>query len=88
MINLNQPQPLRPDAALRRGKALRQVARAPLWLRVVQGRVWVTRDGRPGRAPDDLVLEPGALLPLARGEGVVVEAFEDSRLEWLLPSPR
>jgi hypothetical protein len=33
------------------------------------------------------VLERGALLPLARGEGVVVEAFEDSRIEWLAPSP-
>lgn len=82
MSSMNQP-----EWSLGRGRTLHRVARAPQWLRVAQGRVWVTRDGRPDAPPDDLVLERGALLPLARGEGVVVEAFEDSRIEWLAPSP-
>ncbi len=44
-------------------------------LRVLQGRLWATRDGAPGQAADDQVLGEGATLRLARGERVVLESW-------------
>ena len=44
-------------------------------LRVLQGRLWATRDGSAGLADDDQVLGEGAALPLARGERVVLESW-------------
>jgi hypothetical protein len=72
---------------LARGQTLHRVATQARVLRVRQGRQWATRDTRQGQPPsDDLVLGPGAELLLARGEGVVLEAFEPSAFEWLEPA--
>jgi len=72
---------------LARGQTLHRVAPQARVLRVRQGALWATRDARAGQAPsDDLVLGPGAELWLARGEGVVLEAFEPSAFEWLEPA--
>lgn len=72
---------------LARGQALRRVAPGGRLLRVACGRLWVTRDGQPGAPAEDLVLQRGDTLPLAGGEAVVLEAFEDSAFEWLDPAP-
>lgn len=72
---------------LARGQTLHRVTPQARLLRVRQGRLWATRDTRDGQAPsDDFVLGPGAELLLARGEGVVLEAFEPSAFEWLEPA--
>ncbi|WP_374660252.1 DUF2917 domain-containing protein [Inhella sp.] len=76
-----------PSWRLTRGQTLHRVAPQARCLRVQRGRLWVTRDGRLGELPEDLVLGAGALLELERGEGVVLEAFEDSAFEWLEPAP-
>ncbi|MBN8506640.1 MAG: DUF2917 domain-containing protein [Burkholderiales bacterium] len=76
-----------PSWRLARGQTLHRVAPQARCLRVQRGRLWVTRDGRLGELPEDLVLGAGAVLGLARGEGVVLEAFEDSAFEWLEPAP-
>ncbi len=68
------------------GKTLHRVAAQARVLRVQSGRVWATRDARLGDLPDDLVLHAGAEVLLARGDGLVLEAFEDSAIEWLEPA--
>lgn len=65
-----------PSWPLATGVALSVRARHASELVVVGGRVWATVDGPQGAAnpaPDDLILEAGARLPLAAGQRVVVE---------------
>ena len=52
------------------GQLLRWQQAVPVTLRVLQGRVWVTRPGDP----DDHFLDAGAALRLARGGGVLIGA--------------
>lgn len=70
---------------LRRGQVVHQGPGRAQRLRVHCGLLWATQDARPGDAqlPQDLLLDAGAELRLARGEGLVIEAFEDSRFSWL-----
>jgi hypothetical protein len=74
----------RPARHLRLDSATRLQARAGGWLSVVDGRVWVTRDG----GGLDHVLERGERFWLAPGQGVVAEpwrAAEGAQLAWALP---
>lgn len=70
---------------LPQGRTLHRVTPQPRLLRVCSGRLWATLDARPHDAspPADWVLQAGAELLLQGGDGVVIEAFEDSRFEWL-----
>lgn len=57
-------------------------------LRVVEGRAWVTQTlRRPGPAPADLWLAPGAVLELPAGSAWVVQAEGDLRLRLCEPGP-
>jgi len=56
------------------------------WLQVVQGTVWLTRDG----GGTDEVLDTGAGLALGRGERVLVEPWrmgQAAQLHWALAAP-
>lgn len=82
--------PVHPSAAqwpLPRGRTLRHVATGARLLRVAQGRLWITTDGSLQAPAVDCVLDRGQQMALARGEAVVIEAFEDSAIEWLEPGP-
>ena len=72
---------------LARGQTLHREAPQARLLRVREGRLWVTRDGRLDAPAIDWVLGRGDELLLRRGEGVVLEAFADSAFEWLEPAP-
>lgn len=74
----------RPARQLRLDGATRLHARAGGWLSVVEGRVWITRDG----GGLDHVLERGERFWLAPGQGVVAEAWSaaaGAQLAWALP---
>ena len=73
----------KPARQLRLDGATRLHARAGGWLSVVDGRVWITRDG----GGLDHVLERGERFWLAPGQGVVAEAWsaDGARLAWALP---
>lgn len=71
---------------LPRGRILRRVAAGERLLRVARGRLWITRDGSLARPAEDCVLAGGQQMVLARGDAVVIEAFEDSELEFLEPA--
>ncbi len=65
---LKLPSPL--ALQLGDGQLLRWQQAVPVTLRVLHGRVWVTRPGDP----DDHFLDAGAALRLARGGGVLIGA--------------
>ncbi len=82
---LKLPSPL--ALQLRDGQLLRWHQAVPVTLRVLRGRVWVTR---PGDA-DDHFLDAGATLRLAPGAGVLIGAegaaqiaVEAERAAWRL----
>ncbi|MDB5732104.1 MAG: hypothetical protein JWQ03_1999 [Variovorax sp.] len=56
-------------------QALTFKARQASMLRVMHGRLWVTREGARAAPAEDLVLGEGATLRLARGERVVLESW-------------
>lgn len=73
----------KPARQLRLDGATRLHARTGGWLSVVDGRVWITRDG----GGLDHVLERGERFWLAAGQGVVAEAWSASdgaQLAWAL----
>jgi Protein of unknown function (DUF2917) len=60
--------------------------RAPRWLRVDSGRVWITaRDGGPDS--DDIWLDAGQSLALPGGSAWVLEAWPDAQLSLLQAAP-
>ena len=73
----------RPARHLRLDSATRLHARAGGWLSVIDGRVWITRDG----GGLDHVLERGERFWLPPGQGVVAEpwrAADGAQLAWAL----
>jgi hypothetical protein len=83
MLKLPSPIALQ----LRDGQLLRWQQAMPVTLRVMRGRVWVTRPGDP----DDHFLDAGAALRLAAGGGVLIGAegaaqiaIEAERSAWRL----
>ena len=73
----------KPARQLRLDGATRLHARAGGWLSVVEGRVWITRDG----GGLDHVLERGERFWLAPGQGVVAEAWsaaDGAQMAWAL----
>ncbi|HWP20018.1 MAG TPA: DUF2917 domain-containing protein [Burkholderiaceae bacterium] len=70
-------------SALGRGSSTSVRAPDAACLRVLQGRMWITRTATD-RGIEDLVLGPGDRLVLAAGEHVVLESWEDAR--WRLDS--
>jgi Protein of unknown function (DUF2917) len=64
-------------------------ARAPRWLRVEAGSLWVTQANANagGPPPDDIWLEAGDSLKLPTGSAWVVEAQAPADVSLVLPSP-
>jgi hypothetical protein len=54
-------------------------------LRVLDGRVWLTRQGRADRPAQDVWLQPGEAIILGSGERVVLEAWPRARFQLLVP---
>jgi hypothetical protein len=73
----------RPARQLRLDSATHLLARSGGWLSVIDGQVWITRDG----GGLDHVLGRGERFWLAPGQGVVAEAWstDGARLAWAQP---
>ena len=56
------------------------------WLRVVDGRVWLTLDARGDELPDDCWLEPGSLSLLPAGRDAVLEGHPAAQFQVLEPA--
>jgi hypothetical protein len=73
--------------ALRAGQAVRlQRTAAPRWLRVTEGRLWVTGAGE-GEPAEDCWLQAGDTLALLPGDEPVVEPWPSARFEVLDAEP-
>lgn len=63
----------------------------PRWLRVRQGRVWLTRSGRPGARPagpgEDIWLGPDERIALPAGSEWVAEGWPEASIELLESAP-
>lgn len=70
---------------LARGHALQLPAvRTVRWLRLHEGELWVTAEGRPGEPPpEDWWLAPGGLLRLPEGRPLLAEAWQGASFELL-----
>lgn len=74
------------DWELQPGEALRlTVGPGPRELQVLEGRVWLTRDGLPGRPALDVWLEAGETLALESGMKLVMEGWPQARFQLLVP---
>lgn len=73
---------------LPRGKAL-SLPRAGTarWIRLVEGRLWLTEEGRPDALPEDRWLAAGDSLRVAPGTQVLAEGWPAASFE-LLEEPR
>lgn len=70
------------------GQAMRlPPVRRARWLRVLDGELWLTFDGRPGEPPDDCWLGAGTLTPLPAGREVVLEGHPAAAFQLLEPAP-
>jgi Protein of unknown function (DUF2917) len=73
---------------LPRGKALAlPEAPMPRWIRLVEGRLWLTEAGAPDALPEDRWLTPGDSLRLAPGARVLAEGWPAASFE-LLEEPQ
>jgi hypothetical protein len=54
-------------------------------LRVLEGRVWLTRNGRTDRPAQDVWLGAGEAIILGSGEQVVLESWPSARFQLLVP---
>jgi len=54
-------------------------------LRVLEGRVWLTRGGRADRPAQDVWLAAGEAIILGSGEQVVLESWPSARFQLLVP---
>jgi hypothetical protein len=71
-----------------RGKALAlPQAPMPRWIRLVEGRLWLTEEGRSDAVPEDRWLSPGDSLRLAPGTQVLAEGWPSASFE-LLEEPQ
>jgi hypothetical protein len=70
---------------LARGHALqRPGVRTARWLRLHEGELWVTAEGRLGEPPpEDWWVAPGGLLRLPEGRPVLAEAWQGASFELL-----
>ena len=74
------------DWELQPGEALRlTVGPGSRELQVLEGRVWLTRDGLPGRPALDVWLEAGQTLALESGMKLVMEGWPQARFQLLVP---
>lgn len=77
--------PASPVWTLGRGQTLQLPAtRVARWLRLREGRLWVTADGRSdGPMPEDWWLEPGECLRLPAGTSALAEGWAPTSFELL-----
>jgi len=61
------------------------VGPGPRELSVKTGRVWLTRNGRPGAPAEDVWLQAGESLALESGSRVVAEAWPEASFQLLVP---
>jgi hypothetical protein len=82
---MSQVSPPDPLWHLPRGQALRLSAQCTArWLRVREGQLWVTADGRPGGpSPQDWWVQPGDSLRVPPGTPVLAEAWKGASFELL-----
>lgn len=74
------------DWRLGRGEALKlPIGPGPRELKVLEGRVWLTRDGRLNRPALDVWLEAGDSLTVPSGAELVLEAWPQARFQLLVP---
>jgi hypothetical protein len=82
---MSQASPPDPLWRLAGGQALRLSAQPTArWLRVREGQLWVTADGRPGGpSPQDWWVQPGDSLRVPPGTPVLAEAWKGASFELL-----
>jgi len=74
------------DWRLTQGEALKlPIGPGPRELKVLEGRVWLTRDGRLDRPALDVWLEAGDSLAVPSGAELVLEAWPQARFQLLVP---
>ena len=74
------------DWRLVQGEALKlPIGPGPRELKVLEGRVWLTRDGRLSRPALDVWLEAGDSLSVPSGAELVLEAWPQARFQLLVP---
>ncbi|MGM9513424.1 DUF2917 domain-containing protein [Roseateles sp. DB2] len=74
------------DWRLAQGEALKlPIGPGPRELKVLEGRVWLTRDGRLNRPALDIWLEAGDSLAVPSGAELVLEAWPQARFQLLVP---
>ncbi|HLO93563.1 MAG TPA: DUF2917 domain-containing protein [Burkholderiaceae bacterium] len=74
------------DWRLAQGEALKlPIGPGPRELKVLEGRVWLTRDGRLNRPALDVWLEAGDTLAVPSGAVLVLEAWPQARFQLLVP---
>lgn len=74
------------DWRLSQGEALKlPIGPGPRELKVLEGRVWLTRDGRLNRPALDVWLEAGDSLAVPSGAELVLEAWPQARFQLLVP---
>lgn len=74
------------DWRLSQGEALKlPIGPGARELKVLEGRVWLTRDGRMNRPALDVWLEAGDSIAVPSGAELVLEAWPHARFQLLVP---